>query len=183
MAFPPCDPLEGHTKRLNFISERFGQSDDAITLTKVLRNSVKLTRSREQCSFLMTCRRLGLVPFFILNCVKLPAINNQCNSSINHVLRFQKAMLNDAISNLHGRIAFLTREARRSPEHLRSVPGHHHSWFLKMCTDICRKEAKESNNRLDRKLKNLVAKQDKPDAPSSRQCTNADQQCIIANFL
>ena len=95
-------------------------------------------------------------------------MNNQCNSSINHVHRSQKAMLSDAISNLHGRIAFLTREARRSPENLRSVPGHHHSWFLKICADICCKEARESSIRLDRKLKNLVDKQKKPDTSNSR---------------
>ena len=61
---------------LNIIDRTFGQSDNAKTLTKILRNSVKLTRSREQCNFLMCCRRLGLIPIFILNCVKLPSVNN-----------------------------------------------------------------------------------------------------------
>ena len=144
---------------LNIIDRTFGQSDNAKTLTKILRNSVKLTRSREQCNFLMCCRRLGLIPIFILNCVKLPSVNNECTSSFSHVQRFHKAMLNDGISNLHGRIAFFMREARRSPQYLQALPGHHHGWFLKLCVDICRQEAWESSSRLQKKLNHLTKKQ------------------------
>ena len=149
------------------IKRLFGQHDNAITLLEILRNSVRLSRLREQKQFLVSCRRYGLTPLFILNCVRLPTINCHSRASESHIARFQKTMLNDSICSIHSQIAFYTREARRTPDRLQSVPFLYHPWFLRLCADACRYEACESRNRLQRKLHNLQCRQNQSPEPEA----------------
>ena len=144
---------------LHILKNNFGTNDVAKTLTKVMKNSVKLARNREQCRFLVKCRRLLLIPVFILNCVRLPAVNERSHRSVNYVNRFRRLMLNEAISNLHSEQAYLCREARRTPFYLSSVPLHTHGWFLHLCANICQRETKESDIRLTKRLQKLINKQ------------------------
>ena len=145
---------------LNSINDCGIRNDHKQALIKTIKNAEKEAKMQERLTFLIKCRREGIVPRFIADSIS--AVNKifTCRDSLENRKRaFCRQLLSEAISETHRMIAYLHREYRRLSHRREDYSHPITSWTEGRAIHIYRETAVFCRQRLIKKFRGLVAEQ------------------------